>query len=237
MKNLILAVILARSGSKGIKNKNIKILNGKPLIAWSIATCLKSKRINKIVVSTDSKKYAKIAKSFGAHEIILRPKKFSKDHSTDYDAILHLIKNFKKFNYEIIAHIRPTTPDRDVKDVDKAIQFFEKSNFSSLRSVHEMPETAYKSLELNSKNFLKPLKNIKQNLDQLNRPRQYFKKTYTPNGVIDIYRKNFILKNKKLFGKKVLGFKTKFTHEIDTLDQFKFINYNFGRKYERAHKR
>ena len=51
MKNLILAVILARSGSKGIKNKNIKILNGKPLIAWSIATCLKSKRINKIVVS------------------------------------------------------------------------------------------------------------------------------------------------------------------------------------------
>ena len=80
MKNLILAVILARSGSKGIKNKNIKILNGKPLIAWSIATCLKSKRINKIVVSTDSKKYAKIAKSFGAHEVILRPKKFSKDH-------------------------------------------------------------------------------------------------------------------------------------------------------------
>mgnify|MGYP001161091055 CR=1 FL=1 len=237
MKNLILAVILARSGSKGIKNKNIKILNGKPLIAWSIATCLKSKRINKIVVSTDSKKYAKIAKSFGAHEIILRPKKFSKDLSTDYDAILHLIKNFKKFDYEIIAHIRPTTPNRDVKDVDRAIQFFEKSNFSSLRSVHEMPETAYKSLELNSKNFLKPLKNIKQNLDQLNRPRQYFKKTYTPNGVIDIYRKNFILKNKKLFGKKVLGFKTKFAHEIDTLDQFKFINNNFGRKYERAHKR
>lgn len=237
MKNLILAVILARSGSKGIKNKNIKILNGKPLIAWSIATCLKSKRINKIVVSTDSKKYAKIAKSFGAHEIILRPKKFSKDLSTDYDAILHLIKNFKKFNYEIIAHIRPTTPDRDVRDIDKAIQFFEKSNFSSLRSVHEMPETAYKSLELNSKNFLKPLKNIKQNLDQLNRPRQYFKKTYTPNGVIDIYRKNFILKNKKLFGKKVLGFETKFAHEIDTLDQFKFINYNFGRKYERADKR
>ena len=129
MKNLILAVILARSGSKGIKNKNIKILNGKPLIAWSIATCLKSKRINKIVVSTDSKKYAKIAKSFGAHEIILRPKKFSKDQSTDYDAILHLIKNFKKFNYEIIAHIRPTTPDRDVKDVDKAINFLKNQIF------------------------------------------------------------------------------------------------------------
>ena len=69
-----------------------------------------------------------------------------------------------------------------------------------------MPETAYKSLELNSKNFLKPLK-YKANLDQLNRPRQYFKKTYTPNGVIDIYRKNFILKNKKLFGKKCLASK------------------------------
>ena len=77
MKNLILAVILARSGSKGVKNKNIKNLSGKPLIAWSIATCLKSKKINKIIVSTDSKKYAKIAKSFGAHETILRPKKIS----------------------------------------------------------------------------------------------------------------------------------------------------------------
>ena len=55
--------------------------------------------------------------------------------------------------------------------------------------------------------------------------------------MIDIYRKNFILKNKKFFCKKLLGFKTKFAHEIDTLDQFKFINYNFGRKYERAHKR
>ena len=75
------------------------------------------------------------------------------------------------------------------------------------------------------------------NLNQLNRPRQYFKKTYTPNGVIDIYRKNFILKNKKLFGKKVFGFKTKFTHEIDTLDQFEFINFNLGRKYERTNKR
>ena len=237
MKNLILAVILARSGSKGVKNKNIKNLSGKPLIAWSIATCLKSKKINKIIVSTDSKKYAKIAKSFGAHETILRPKKISKDLSTDYDAIIHLIKNFKKFNYEIIVHIRPTTPDRDVKDVDRAIRIFEKSNFSSLRSVHEMSETAYKSLELNSKNLLKPLKNIKKNLNQLNRPRQYFKKTYTPNGVIDIYRKNFILKNKKLFGKKVFGFKTKFAHEIDTLDQFEFINFNLGRKYERTNKR
>ncbi len=79
LKPKIIAFIPARSGSKSIKDKNIKILNGKPLIAWSIQTCLKSKFINKIIISTDSKKYAKIAKKYGADEIIIRPKKSNRN--------------------------------------------------------------------------------------------------------------------------------------------------------------
>jgi len=237
MENKVLAVILARSGSKGIKDKNIQQINGKPLIAWSIETCLKSNKIHKIIVSTDSKKYARIAKKYGAHETIIRPKKISKSLSTDYEAIIHLIKHYKKINYTFIAHIRPTTPDRKVRDIDKAIKIFKKSKFSSLRSVHEMTETAYKSLELDKKNCLKPLKNISLNLDQINKPRQFFKKTYTPNGVIDIYRKNFILKNKRLFGKKVLGYKTAFTNEIDTIEQLNYMRYKLEKKNGKINKR
>ena len=71
--NKVIAIIPARSGSKSVKNKNIKILE-KPLIAWSIELCCRSKFISKVFVSTDSKKYAKLAKRFGEVEIILRPK-------------------------------------------------------------------------------------------------------------------------------------------------------------------
>ena len=225
MKPKIIAFILARSGSKSIKDKNIKILNGKPLIAWSIQACLKSKFINKVVISTDSKKYAKIAKKYGADEIIIRPKKISKDKSTDYEAIIHAILNLKYSDYDLIAHIRPTTPQRDILDIDNAIKKFAISKYNSLRSVHKMSESAYKSFEISKKNQLKPIANLKFSLDDLNKPRQAFKNTYVANGVIDIYRKKFILKNKKLFGKKVIAYITKHTEEIDSLNQFNYIDY------------
>lgn len=225
LKLKIIAIIPARSGSKSIKDKNIKTLNGKPLIAWSIQTCLKSKFINRVVVSTDSNKYAKIAKKYGANEIIIRPKNISKDKSTDYEAILHMIHNLKYSSYDLIAHIRPTTPQRNVFDIDRAIKIFSISKYNSLRSVHEMSETAYKSFEIYKKNKLKPFANLKFSLDDLNKPRQAFKNTYVANGVIDIYRKKFILKNKKLFGNKVMAYITKYTEEVDSVEQFKYINY------------
>ena len=232
LKPKIIAIIPARSGSKSIKDKNIKILNGKPLIVWSIQACLKSKFINKVIVSTDSKKYAKIAKKYGADEIIIRPKNISKDKSTDYEAILHTIHNLEYCSYDLIAHIRPTTPQRNVSDIDRAIKIFAMSKYNSLRSVHEMSETAYKSFEIYKKNELKPIANLKCSLDDLNKPRQSFKSTYMANGVIDIYRKKFILENKKLFGKKVMAYITKYTEEVDSLDQFKYINYLFKNNYK-----
>jgi CMP-N,N'-diacetyllegionaminic acid synthase len=232
LKPKIIAIIPARSGSKSIKDKNIKILNGKPLIAWSIQTCLKSKFISKIIVSTDSKKYAKIAKKYGANEVIIRPKNISKDTSADYQAIQHVIQNLKYSSYDLIAHIRPTTPQRNIFDIDRAIKMFAISKYNSLRSVHEMSETAYKSFEIFKKNDLKPIANLNFSLDDLNKPRQAFKNTYIANGVVDIYRKKFILKNKKLFGKKVMAYITKHTEEVDSLEQFKYINYLLKNNYK-----
>ena len=222
-KNRTIAIIPARSGSKSIKDKNIKLLNNKPLIAWSIEACLKSKLISKAYISTDSVNYANIAKKFGPVEILYRPKNLSLDHSTDYEMILHAINNID-FNYEFIAHIRPTTPLRKRSDLDNAIKTFIKSKCNSLRSVHQMSESSYKSVEINN-GFLKPLKNLKLNMDDINAPRQAFNKTYTPNGVIDIYRKKFIINNKSLFGKKVKAYETSFVPEIDDIEDFKYIEF------------
>jgi len=223
--NKIIAIIPARSGSKSIKDKNIVYLRGKPLIAWSIEQCLKSKKIDEVYFSTDSKKYAVIAKKFGLKKVIFRPKSISNDKSTDYEFIKHFIDNIDT-NHEVIAHIRPTTPLRDVKLLDNIIKFFTlNEKYSSLRAVHENPETAYKSFELKNK-FLKPLKGVQKTMDELNNPRQGFSKTYSANGYIDLYRKRFVKKNKRLFGNNVMGYITPFTMEIDSLDEFNYMNSN-----------
>lgn len=222
-KNKTIAIIPARSGSKSIKDKNIKLLNNKPVIAWSIQSCLKSKMISKIYISTDSVKYANIAKKFGPVEILYRPKNLGQDHSTDYEMIVHSINNID-FDYEFIAHIRPTTPLRKVSELDDAIKIFIKSKCDSLRSVHQMSESSYKSVEINN-GFLRPLKNLKLNMDDINSPRQAFNKTYIPNGVIDIYRKKFIIQNKLLFGKNVKAYETCFSPEIDNINDFKYIEF------------
>ncbi len=223
MKSNIIAIIPARSGSKSIKHKNIKFLNKKPLLAWSIETCFNSKLFSKVYLSTDSQKYASIAKKYGPVEIILRPKKISSDNSTDYQMIMHAIKNIN-YKFQYIAHIRPTTPLRKISDLKSSIRTFVKSNEDSLRSVHEMSESSYKSVEIIRKK-LKSLKNLKLNMDQLNNPRQLFNKTYTPNGVIDIYKKDFIMNHKRLFGDNVRGFVTSYTHEIDNINDFKYIEF------------
>jgi CMP-N,N'-diacetyllegionaminic acid synthase len=220
----VIAFIPARSGSKSIKDKNIKLLNGKPLIAWSIESCKKSKYIKKIIVSTDSKKYAKIALKYGATHIVQRPKNISGDKSTDYQALMHAIKYLKFLNFKFIAHIRPTTPIRNVREIDRAISLFSKKNFTSLRSVHEMPESAYKTFEISKKNLLKPICRKKNSIDYFSRPRQNFRKTFSANGLIDIYKRKHLIDKKNLYGKKVFAFKTKFTHEIDSFEQFKYLN-------------
>jgi CMP-N-acetylneuraminic acid synthetase len=218
----IFCLIPARSGSKSIKNKNIIKICNRPLLAWPIIIAKKSKFIKKIVVSTDSKKYGKIAKSYGADDILLRPKYLSKDNSTDFEWVSHAIKEIK--DVDIIVNLRPTTPIRNIKVIDSAIELFLNLKLKSLRSVHEMAESSYKTFEI-KKNILKPLKNLNLDLNKLNNPRQGFNKTFQANGVIDIYDCNFVTKSKKLFHKKTYAYKTDFAVELDSKQELDYIKF------------
>ena len=126
MKNII-AVIPARSGSKGVRDKNIKEILGRPLIAYSIKAALQSKLIDRVIVSTNSRMYADKAISFGAEAPFLRPEEISQDDSTDIEFFQHLI-SWMKENEEYIpdyfVHLRPATPLRDPKIIDDAISRF-----------------------------------------------------------------------------------------------------------------
>ena len=119
----ITALIPARQGSKGIKNKNIKDINGEPLLVWTIKSALKSKYINKVVVSTDSKKIANISSKFGVNVPGLRPKKFSRDTSTTESVIKHYLDNWS-YKDETIVLLQPTSPIRHKHTLDRAILKF-----------------------------------------------------------------------------------------------------------------
>ena len=220
----IVAIIPARKGSKSIKNKNIINYKGKPLIYHSIKTALKSKLINTVVVSTDSKKYQSMVIKFGASAPFLRPNKYSNDNSSDRDFIIHASKFLiSKNNYpDLIVLLRPTTPNRDIKIVNKGIKLFIKNfkKYDSMRSVSKFNQPPQKLFMIKNKTlkgfFDKQLKG-----EYHSRPRQKYTKTYLPNGYIDILKPSFFLNNKNKLWGKIQPFLTNETLDIDIQSDLK----------------
>jgi N-acylneuraminate cytidylyltransferase len=224
MSNVV-ALIPARSGSKGVRDKNIRDLGGYPLIAWSIIACSKCSKIDRIIVSTDSLEYATLAKSFGAEVPFIRPKEYSSDTSSDYDFVKHALDFLIEGGDapSLIVHIRPTTPFRDPTLVDSAIDYFNENvsnSLTSLRSIHEMSESAYKCVEMNPKGILSPLTSLDTDMEKINSARQQFPSTYIANGYVDILNTDFILKSGYIHGNHVYGFLTPEVIEIDTETDF-----------------
>jgi len=225
----VLAIIPARGGSKGIPKKNIKILGGFPLIAYSIVAAKKSQEIDRVIVSTDSEEIAEIAKNYGAEVPFLRPAEFSQDKSPDKDFVLHALKWFKENeNYEpdYIVHLRPTTPLREPSLIDKSINLIkENREATSLRSGHELPESPYKFFKKNKDFFVGFFEEFDGVKDYTNLPRQVFPKAYHPNGYVDVLKTKFILKNNSLHGQKIIGFETPFVIEVDDIESFERLEF------------
>tara|TARA_B100001564_G_scaffold351857_1_gene358345 strand:- start:528 stop:1244 length:717 start_codon:yes stop_codon:yes gene_type:complete len=225
----MIAVIPARSGSKGVLDKNIKILDGKPLLAYSILSAKTIPLIKRVIVSTDSLKYAKIAKMYGAEVPFLRPKEISQDNSSDFDVFNHLI-GWLRQNEEnipnIFVHLRPTTPLREREVLIDAINHFleNKHRATSQRSCHLAPESPFKWCFKDEKGYFKALKNG-LNPENTNQPRQTFPDVYIPNGYIDLINSKNILEKSKLHGEKMLVYETPFSVEVDTEDDFQYLSY------------
>lgn len=228
----VVAIIPARSGSKGVVDKNIKLLAGHPLIAYSIAAAQLANGVARTVVSTDSEKYADIAREYGAEIPFLRPGEISGDTSTDYDFVRHLL-DWMLYSEgklpEYLVHLRPTTPLREGNYIDAAIDRIKKTNCATaLRSVHEMSESAYKSFEI-EKGYLKSVGSNSFDLDVFNKPRQSFKKTYQANGYVDVIKTAYVIENNKLHGDHVIAFVTPRIFEVDTLEDFDYLEYQVAK--------
>jgi CMP-N-acetylneuraminic acid synthetase len=231
---IILCLIPARSGSKGIIDKNIKLLNNKPLLCHSIDQAKESKYYKnkqmRIVVTTDSEKYANIAKEYGAEIPILRPSEISQDLSTDLEFMKHMttyLKENENYNPDIILQLRPTQPKRKIEDIDKCLDLFIENfnNFDSLRTVVLFEKSPFKMYLMND-NILTPLfKTLEVNnkiiIEPYNQCRQLLPETYLHNGYIDIL-KPYLLLEDKISGDKIYPYlmNKEDTIDIDTLEDW-----------------
>lgn len=231
MKDLyIVSLIPARSGSKGIVDKNIIEFKNKPLIAHTIEQSLGSKYIEQTFVSTDSIKYKDIALKYGALVPFLRPQEISQDLSTDYEVFEHFLQYIKSHGErvpDVIVHLRTTYPTRAVEDIDKAIEMFIENyeELDSLRSVVEAPQTPYKMWNLQS-NTLKPLLNLEDISEPYNEPRQNLPSVYWQNACIDIVKSSTIIKKKSMSGDDIYAYlmQKDEVHDIDELIDLQRIN-------------
>ena len=207
MKKKILAIIGLRSGSKEIKNKNIKKLGNKPLMGWIIDAVKKSKLINRTIVSTDSKKYAKIARGFGAETPFLRPKKLAKDSSKELEFIKYTLKwlnKYENYNPDIIVRLLATCPFQKTKDIDNLIKIVLKKKYDSaviISKARQHPEKALKIIGSKNKKLVSYINNKGEDVGSSSN-RQIYTTAYFRANVIAC-KTNVIKKYNSLTSKKV----------------------------------
>ena len=152
----ICSIITARGGSKGVPKKNIKLLNGKPVIAYTILESIKSNFIKETYVTTEDKEIANISQEYGA-KVIDRPKELSQDNSTSVDVVLHSMEYLEKNDVlpDFFVLLQPTSPLRTKEDIENAIKSFIENECDALISVSQLDHSSMMSFEIQN-NFLTP---------------------------------------------------------------------------------
>jgi len=217
----VAALIPARSGSERIPGKNIKKLNGLPLVAWTVATALACPSITEVYVSSDSSIILEVGEKYGA-EGLSRPRSLAGPKVQDFPVVKHCLQVVP--GLELIVYLRPTTPLRSVHQVEQAIKLMLESSETAtgLRSVHRMPESAFKCFTI-SYSLLQPVTYL--GFDQTDKPDQEVEPTYKPNGYVDVILPATVLEKESCFGDTVIPFVTQPVIELDTPDDWDYLEY------------
>lgn len=196
-----IAIIPARSGSKGLKDKNIIDLCGKPLIAYSIEAALETGLFDHVIVSTDSEHYAEIAQHYGA-EVMMRGEALSNDKATTFMVLEDILKNRLQESIDYFVLLQPTSPLRTSKHITEAIEKFE-SKIEHFDFLVSMKEAEHAKVLVNPIDDDESLKYF--DTDFSNYRRQGYK-DYSPNGAIFIAKPDSYLEQKHFFGAKALSY-------------------------------
>ena len=219
MKNI--AVITARSGSKGLKDKNIKSLNGKPLIAYSIEAALGSQLFDEVYVSTDSEKYAEIAREYGASVPFLRDAVNASDVASSWDAVEEALEQYQKIGrtFETVCLLQPTSPLRTAEDIKKGYALFEEKN---ARAVLAVAETEHSPLWCGT---LPKDRNLDQFIsdETLSVPRQQLPVYYRINGALYILRTGAVCSEPELYQKDCYAYIMERERSVDIDTELDFL--------------
>ena len=210
MNNEILALIPARGGSKGLPRKNVMVLAGKPLIAYSILQAVSSRRINRVIVSTDDPEIAKVASEWGAEVPFMRPSEYAQDDSPDIAVFRHALswlREHEGYRPDLVVHLRPTGPARSVSRIDEAIDLLRAHpEADAVRSVGPARQTPYKMWHLSTDGYLTPVVNLPDIPDCQSLPRQCLPAVYWQNGYVDVLRPGAVMEKHSMCGDRVIPY-------------------------------
>lgn len=218
----ILAIIPARGGSKGVPGKNIKLLNGKPLLGYTSEIAIQSKHLREVIISTEDEQIIAVAKSLGLHVPFVRPMALAQDSTPTIDVIIHALEWYKNQNifFDAVCLLQVTSPFRTVSFLDKAIEKFIESDCDSLVSVQRVPHeyNPHWTFEINTEGHLK----IATGESEIIPRRQELPAAYHRDGSIYITKTEVLLKEHSLYGKSIAFIESdpKFYVNIDTLQDW-----------------
>ena len=216
----VLALIPARSGSKSVPHKNIRPFAGKPMLAHSIEHAHAARCIDRVIVSTDSERYAEIAREYGAETPFLRPAELAADDSTDLVVFRHALDWLREHEHwqpDIVVHLRPTYPTRNPADIDRVVEILRADEtLDSVRTVAPAPATPFKMWLRDADGLLTPV--IDRGDEAYNMPRQALPPVFLQNACIDAVRSRVILEQHSMTGRRIYGYVLDENLDIDTME-------------------
>lgn len=219
-KHKILCIIPARGGSKGVLRKNVKLLAGKPLIAYTIEHALQSQYVDRVIVSTDDAEIAAVARQYGAEVPFMRPSDLAGDHVSTMDVLLHAVhwmEEHEKYDFDILVLLHATTPLRNVDDVNAAIKLLVESKADNVFSVTESHRNPYFNMVEVADDGTVMLSKKGDFVTRQSAP-----KVYDMNASIYVWWKDILEKERKIFLKRSQVYKMPKERSIDIDDNFDF---------------
>lgn len=214
----VLAIIPARGGSKGVPRKNIRLLAGKPLIAWTIDEANKSKYIDRLILSSEDEEIIKVAREYGCEVPFKRPVELAQDDTPGIESVIHSLDTLEE-KYDYVVLLQPTSPLRTVEDIDGCIQYCIMTESHACVSVTKAQQSPYWMYNLGDDMKLKP---FVQHDGRINR-RQDLPEVYMLNGAVYVAEYGFIVENKSFLTEETVGYIMlgEKSVDIDTGNDFK----------------
>jgi N-acylneuraminate cytidylyltransferase len=214
----VLAIIPARGGSKKIPRKNIRLLGGRPMLAWSVLAAQASRLVTRIIVSTDDEEIARVARECGAEVPGLRPAELAGDRVTDLPVFQHTLRLLQeKENYrpEVVVQLRPTAPLRRAEHIDRAVELFQQRRPDCVRTITAATQHPYKMWRMEGEQLQPFMPHLTMAEEMFNQPRQTLPPAFIQNGSVDVIDPRCIVEKNSMTGAVVLGL---LMEEIDSVN-------------------